>query len=154
MTGTVEISRLRSRIAATLTRAPLPTADPEVQSDFAKYFCVLVTGLLETALTALVLEVAQRRSAPEIARYVERHLDRWTNPNCEKIAQLLGDFSPGWRSSIEGYLVDERKDAVNSLVALRHQIAHGENVGTTLGQVKRYYATVIDVIDFVTKLVR
>src|SRR5207302_300181 len=120
----------------TLARAPDPLADIEVQADFAKYFCILVSGFLENSLIALVLDVAQRRSAPEIALFVERQLDYWTNPNCEKICQLLGDFNPGWRTAVDAYLVDERKAAVNSLVALRHRIAHGESVGTSLAQVK------------------
>src|SRR5688500_17303299 len=105
MTGRNEVGRLRQRLEATLTRAPATTADIEVQSDFAKYFCVLVSGFLENALIALMLDVAQRRSAPEIAAFVERQLNWWTNPNTEKILQLLGDFDPHWRTAAEAYLV-------------------------------------------------
>ena len=141
------------RLEATLSRAPQPTADIETQADFAKYFCVLVSGFFENALVALILDIAQTRSAPEVALFVERNLDYWTNPNCEKIVQLLGNFSSDWRITVEKYLVDERKAAVNSLVALRHKIAHGESVGTSLGQVKAYYANVLDVINFVADLI-
>lgn len=42
---------------------------------------------------------------------------------------------------------------MNSLVALRHKIAHGESVGTSLAQVKAYYATVLEVMTFVADLV-
>lgn len=153
MNGRAQISRLKLRLESTLARAPLTTSDIEVQSDFAKYFCVLVSGFLENALIALVLDVAQKRSAPEIALFVERQLDHWTNPSCGKIVQLFGNFSSDWRIAIEEYLVDERKDAVNSLVALRHKIAHGESVGTSLAQVKSYYNTALDVINFVADLV-
>jgi hypothetical protein len=114
---------------------------------------VLVSGFFENALIALLLDVAQRRSAPEIAFFVERQLDYWTNPNCEKIAQLLGDFSPDWRVAAETYLIDERKAGVNSLVALRHKIVHGESVGTSLAHVKEYYRTALEVVDFVANLV-
>lgn len=152
MNGRNEVSRLRRRLEATLTRAPQPTEDIEVQADFAKYFCVLVSGFFESALIALVLDVAENRSAPEIAQFVERKLDHWTNPTCEKIIQLLGNFSPDWRITAEEYLIDERKAAVNSLVALRHKIAHGESVGTSLTQVKSYYTIVLEVIDFVADL--
>ncbi|WDT73987.1 MAG: HEPN domain-containing protein [Candidatus Manganitrophus sp.] len=136
----------------TLARAPHTTADIEVQSDFAKYFCVLVSGFLENALIEIVLDFAQKRSAPEVALFVERQLDYWTNPNCEKIANLIGSFSPDWRVKVEGYLIDERKAAVNSLVALRHKIAHGESVGTSLSQVKEYYSKVVEVVNFVADL--
>jgi len=153
MIGRSEVARLRLRLDATLARSPSPMTDIEVQSDFAKYFCILVSGFLENALVALVLDVAQKRSAPEIALFVERRLDHWTNPSCEKIIQLLGSFSPDWRTEIENFLVDERKDAVNSLVALRHKIAHGESVGTSLAQVKKYYTTVIEVTSFIADIV-
>jgi hypothetical protein len=153
MNGRHEVTRLQRRLDATLSRAPNPTADIEVQADFAKYFCVLVSGFLENALIALILDVAQRRSAPEIALFVERQLEHWTNPNCEKIIQLLGNFRLTWRDAVEKYLVDERKDAVNSIVALRHKIAHGESVGTSLIQVKGYYNIVLEVIRFVADLV-
>jgi hypothetical protein len=153
MTGRFEVSRLKKRLDTTFTRAPASSADIEVQADFAKYLCVLVSGFLENAVIALVLEVAQKRSAPEIALFVERQLEYWTNPNCDKIITLLGDFSPTWRKHAEDYLVDERRAAVNSLVALRHKIAHGESVGTSLGQIKAYYATVLDVVGFVADLV-
>lgn len=153
MNGRQGVSRLQLRLDATLKRAPHSTTDIEVQADFAKYFCILVSGFLENAIIALVLDVSQRRSAPEVALFVERRLDYWTNPTCEKIFQLLGNFKQDWRIAAEKYLVDERKATVNSLVALRNKIAHGESVGTSLAQVKDYYKTVLDVVSFVADLV-
>jgi hypothetical protein len=153
MTGRLEITRLRRRLDTTLGRAPSATADIEVQADFAKYFVILILGFLENCIVALLLDVAQRRSAPEIAFYVERQLDYWTNPNTERIIQLLGDFSPDWREAALAHLVDERKAALNSLLSLRHKIAHGESVGTSLAQAKAYYTTVLDVVTFLSDLV-
>ena len=153
MNGRFEVDRLRRRLDATFGRAPLPSADIELQADFARYLCILVSGFLENALIALLLDVAERRSAPEVALFVERQLDYWTSPNAEKITQLLGDFSPDWRKASESFLIDERKATVNSLVALRHKIAHGESVGTSLSQVRGYYATALEVIEFVAALV-
>lgn len=154
MNGRAEVSRLQKRLDATLARAPQSTTDVEFQSDFAKYFCVLVSGFFENAIIALVLDFAQKRSAEEVSLFIERQLDNWTNPNCEKILQLLGGFKTAWREEVEKYLADdERKSAVNSLVALRHKIAHGESVGTSLSQVKSYYKIVLDVVNHIADLV-
>lgn len=154
MNGRGQVARLQQRLETTLSRAPSPTTDIEIQSDFAKYFCVLVSGFLENALVALVLDYCERKgSSSEVALFIERQLEYWTNPNTEKINQLLGDFSRDWRLAAEAFLIDERKAAVNSLVALRHKIVHGESVGTSLGQVKDYYSTVLEVVDFVADLV-
>lgn len=152
MNGRAEVSRLRMRLDATFARIPSSSADPEIQADYAKYLCVLVSGFLENAIVTLVLHYVERRSAPEVAAFVERQLDRWTNPNAEKIATLFGSFSPDWRTTLDGYLVDERKDSVNSLVALRHKIAHGESVGTSLSQVRAHYKVILEVVNFLSDL--
>jgi hypothetical protein len=153
MTGRQEVERLRRRLDATLKRAPASSSDIEVQSDFAKYFCVLVSGFLENALIAVILDVAQRKSSPEIQLFVEKRLAHWTNPNAEKVVQLLGEFSADWRLAAEAYLVDQRKATINSLVGLRHQIAHGESVGTSLAQVKDYFTVTVEVVEWVANLV-
>lgn len=147
-----EVSRLRKRLDATFARAPAPNADLESQADFAKYLCVLVSGFFENALVALLLDYAERRSAPEVVSFVDRQLDRWTSPKAEKIIDLFGAFSPDWRDALSDYLVDERKDSINSLVALRHKIAHGESVGTSLSQVRAHYKAILEVVEHVEQL--
>jgi hypothetical protein len=67
--------------------------------------------------------------------------------------QLLAAFNPDWHTRTNDFLQDERKASVNSLVALRHRIAHGESVGTTLSQVKRHFVVAIDVAAFIADLV-
>lgn len=152
MNGRAEVSRLRKRLDATFGRIP-SSIDLELQADYAKYLCVLVSGFFENAIVALVLDYVERRSSPGVMAFVERQLERWTNPNAEKIANLFGAFHIDWRVSLMGYLIDERRDSVNSLVALRHQIAHGGSVGTSLSQIKAHYKTIIEVVDFLADLV-
>jgi hypothetical protein len=50
------------------------------------------------------------------------------------------------------FLVDERKDAVDSVVSLRNSIAHGQSVGITYIRVLRYYEQIQKVIDHVADL--
>jgi hypothetical protein len=149
MKGRAEVSRLKKRLDNVFSRVPAAPLDIELQSDFSRYLCVLVSGFFENAIVALVLDFAQRRSSAEVAAFVESELRYWTNPNTEKICSLLGSFSPDWRKAAEAYLIDERKEGINSLVALRHKIAHGESVSTSLFQVKEYYKTILKVVDFV-----
>ena len=99
MNGRAEVSRLRKRLDATFGRIPPSSADLEVQADYAKYLCVLVSGFFENAIVALVLHYSEKRSAPEITAFIEGQLDRWTNPNSEKIASLFGSFNSDWRTS-------------------------------------------------------
>jgi RiboL-PSP-HEPN len=149
MRGRAEVTRLRKRLDNVFARVPSAQTDIELQSDFSRYLCVLVSGFFENAIVALVVDFTQRKSALEVAAFVESRLEYWTNPNTEKICSLLGSFNSDWRKEAEAYLIDERKESVNSLVALRHKIAHGESVGTSLSQVKAYYQTILQVVDFI-----
>lgn len=153
MNGRGEVARLRMRLDATFGRAPPPTTELEFQADYAKYLCVLVSGFFENAIAALLLDYVQRRSSREVLSYVERQLDYWTNPNVDKIVTLLGAFDAKWRAKAADHLVDARKESVNSLVALRHKIAHGESVGTTLYQVRAHYKIIVEVLDFLADLI-
>ncbi len=153
MSGRREVHRLRTRLDAAFGRAPDASSDPEFQSDFAKYLCVLVSGYFESALCALLLAYAQRKSSPDVASFVERQLGPWTNPKVEKVIDLFGAFSQDWRDDLAAFLVDHRKDSINSLVALRHKIAHGESVGTSISQVRLHYRVINEVVDHVMDLI-
>ena len=140
MSGLVEVSRLKQRLDATFKRAEGVAQDAELQADFARYLCVLVSGYIERAVIELVLEHARQKGAPTLQRFVEQQTTRrFNNPNASRVQELLGSFDPGWRQEMEKFLVDEQKDAVDSIVALRNVIAHGGSVGITYRGVSDYY---------------
>jgi hypothetical protein len=61
-------------------------------------------------------------------------------------------FDSTWGEDLDSYLIDEKKDAIDSVVGLRHKIAHGEYVGVTISRVRDYYAIVAKVVDHVADL--
>ena len=79
MTGRAEVTRLKQRLDATFQRVADIGSDLELQSDFAKYLCVLVSGYLESVVAELVLEHARRSGSPSLQRFVERNTRRFTN---------------------------------------------------------------------------
>jgi hypothetical protein len=152
MTGRGEVQRLQSKLDATFERAKTAIADIEVQSDLARHLCVLVSGFLEQAVIELTMEHTRRSASPRVQRHVERRLRRFTSANSERLLGLLATFDPEWRSSLFGYLVDERKAAVDSVIALRHRIAHGHSEPVTLGRVEGYYVQVKRVVTRIAEL--
>jgi hypothetical protein len=152
MTGRAKVASERQRLDATFQRAIKVGADAELLSDFAKYLCVLVSGFLEQAIIELLLEHVRNQSQPSVLRHVNGRLRQFTTANAQRIQDILGSFDPDWRQDLGGYLVDERKAAVDSVVNLRHTIAHGQYVGVTLAGVKAYYAQVKDVVDHIADL--
>src|ERR1019366_2602885 len=103
MTGRAEVRRRETRLDATFQRVKSlgPNVDLEVQSDFARYLCVLVAGYLEKAVAELVLEHARRCGGPTLQRYVETSTKRFTNAKSEKLKTLLGGFDSYWRNRLE-----------------------------------------------------
>ena len=152
MTGRAEVNRLRQILEGTFDRAMSIGPDPELQSDFARYLCILVSGFLEKAVAELVLEHARRHSQASIQRFVEYRSRRITNINAQRLQELLGTFDPVWQSDLEKFLVDERKAAVDSIVSLRNLISHGQSVGVTFVRVKEYYEHVREVLEHVADL--
>lgn len=152
MTGRAEVGRQRQKLDATFKRAASIGGDAELLSDFARYLCVLVSGFLEQAVIELVLEHVRTHSDSSIQRHVERRLRRFTTAKAQRIIELLGSFDSDWRINLESYLIDERKDAVNSVVDLRKTISHGRSTTVTMVRVRDYYIQVKDVVEHIADL--
>jgi hypothetical protein len=152
MTGKAEIDRQKKRLDASFDRVSRVVTDAEILSDFARYFCVLVAGFLEQAMIEVALEHVRTHSQDSVQRYVDGRLRRFTSANSQHIIELLGSFDPDWRVDLEQYIVDEYKDAINSVVTLRHTVAHGRYAGVTMAGVKHYYERVKNVIEHVVNL--
>ena len=133
----------QSRINAVFARAAGVT-DIQTQADMSRYLCVLVSGFMERATRHVYGEYAHARSSPQVARYVERQLEGFMNANASKLCQVTGAFDGQWGKALDDYLAGQRKDALDSIIANRHQIAHGRDVGLTYIRMKSYYDEVKD----------
>lgn len=150
MIGRAAIHSHRQRIDAAFARsATIASVDAELSADHAKYLCILVSGFIEKSLAEIVLEHARRVSAPSVQKFVETNTARFTNANSKKVLELLGSFDSDWRYKVEQVLVDQYKDAFDSVVGLRHQIAHGHSVGVTYARIKQYFVAIAEIIDFI-----
>jgi hypothetical protein len=152
MTGRAEVARLKQRLDAAFERAAGVGTDLELQSDLARYLCVLVSGFLETATSELVLAHARTHGAKSLQRFVDQRTKSFTNANSQKLTNLLGDFDPDWRVALEEFIVDDLKDAVDSVVDLRNKIAHGQSVGVTYKTISDYYSRVQRVVERIAEI--
>jgi hypothetical protein len=152
MTGRAQVRQEKQRLDSTFKRVSGVMGDAELSSDFARYLCVLVSGFLEQAVIELLLEHVRLRSHESIQRHLGHRLRRFTTANAKNITELLGSFDLDWQKDLEAYLVDERKDAVDSVISLRHTVSHGRFAGVTMVRVQRYYDRVKEVVDHVADL--
>lgn len=126
--------------------------DLELQAHWSRYLCVLVSGFIEVAVKEILGDYAARRSSPEISNYVSRRLLRETNLKMNKIIDLLSQFNRDWGEELERQTRGELKDAIDSIVANRHQIAHGKDTGVSFLQVKGWYEKTVDVVDIIKRM--
>ena len=152
MTTDTEIVTLRKRLDATFERASTVGPDSELQSDFARYLCVLVSGYIERAVVHIILEHVRESESPTLERFVTRRTRRIGSAYIDRIRGLLNDFDEGWKKEFNRSLPDEERDAVNSIVDQRNEIAHGGSVDITYLRIKEYYQRAQRVIDRVAEV--
>jgi len=144
-----DVRRQRERLNYLFKQISAIGGDIELQSHWAKYLCVLVAGFLETSIRAIYGYHAQVNASPKVANFVEVRLRRIQNMNMEAILQLTRSFSPEWADQLEKETEGERKDAIDSILANRHLIAHGESVEITYSRIERYYERAVEVLELI-----
>ena len=153
--GSTEVIRLRSSLKGAFTRAKnLRAVDAEIQSDLARYLCVLVLGFVETAVAELAIEHCRSRSASSVLKYASAQLDRLQNLKAQKLVQVIGSFEKKWSSELSMFMDGDRKDALDSVVDLRNKIAHGESVSLSLGRIIQYHEKIDEIIVYIEKLLK
>jgi hypothetical protein len=135
-------------------------SDPKDQSEWSKYLCVLVSGFIEESVRVLLEQHCKACAALKIQNFVISKLGDLTNCKTNKINSVLCQFSPDWaREFMEGIgeksrVADEIKNSVDSVIANRHQIAHGKSVGMTYATISKHYKSVKIAIKVLEDVIR
>jgi len=125
--------------------------DVQVQSEIAKYICVLSFGFIEISLRDIICQYCSVRAQPPIVEFVDQKVLRDMSLRQERIWEMIGSLDQEKREYLEKNIDDKLKDDVQSIVNNRHQIAHGENPGLSLDRMKRYHKGACEFISQVAK---
>jgi hypothetical protein len=139
----------KARVDAVFALAKKQRLDEEAMSHWARYLCVLTSGYVEVSLRAILADYVAARAHPDILNYVESRLEGVTNLNEERVYQLLTAFRPEWGEIFRRLRSDEQKDALDSVVANRNQLAHGRSVGLTLARMTEYFQEIASALDLI-----
>ncbi len=150
--NTLEAVRYKQRLDNLFKQISAFSENIELQSQWARYLCVLTSGFLETSICAIYNRLAGQSASPYVANFVKSQLGGFQNPKMGKILELTGAFNPQWANELETATEGELKDAVDSIVANKNHIAHGRDVGITYTRIKNYYEEAIKVVDLIEKL--
>lgn len=121
-----------------------------MRSHWAKYLCVLSAGFLENAIEEVYGDFVRNASSKPVADYTTSILSKIQNPNSTKFIETARSFKQEWATALESYVNDNgRREAINSIMKNRHEIAHGKYSGITIVQIKQYLDKAVEVIEFI-----
>ena len=121
---------------------------------YAKYLCVLVSGLLERSVETLLYDYALRTAAPQVSEYVSSTLQRVGIIDEESLLALIGRFSEDWKAELRDFLTPERSSALNSIRGNRNNIAHGRDSSLTYHDISNYYESAKETIRYLEALLK
>lgn len=127
--------------------------DEEAKSNLSRYLCILTSGYIEESIRLLIRDYTATKASPKILNHINLTTKNQTNFNCEKIEAFLSSFDSKWRDDFENSLTFEERDAINSVIANRHLIAHGQNVGISYINVKSWYKAVKNSIEKIQRII-
>lgn len=120
-----------------------------VQAVYASYLCVRVAGYLESCLKEEITQFIDKKCPPHIKSYIAKSLQNTTNLTRKKIRESLKSFCDDWCEYFEGNITEEQTQSIGSIYDNRNSIAHGQNSGITLSQIKKHYANIEQVVEII-----
>ena len=126
------------------------TRDLEMLAHWGKYACVLTSGFVENVVRLTYGDFIQRTSSSRTAQSARRHIEGVQNPKHSKLIEIAGYFDKSWATDLGTYLGENfRKEAIDAIMANRHQIVHGRNSGITLARVDQYLSRTVEFAEFI-----
>jgi hypothetical protein len=116
------------------------SGDAELQAFLASYLVVMISGCYEDCVEHLVAERAAKAGDKEVEAFVRDCVDKqFRNPKFDAIKDLIGQYSPAYKQSLDKKVNDKARAAIGSIVTHRNSIAHGKNASVTLGDVEQFH---------------
>lgn len=160
-----KIKQLISRVDKLIEKSE-SLRDDEDKSEWAKYLCILISGILEVSIKELTRNFTDKKANPKIKNFVEYKIKDITNCRISKISTILASFDnkndKSWKELFKQKLnelgIEEEKkigDHINSLISQRNIIAHG-NTGSniTMTNIREYYLSVLKVVEILHEVIK
>jgi len=100
---------------------------------------------VELAVEEILIEHTESRAAPTVTKYVSGSVKR-NNLNTERLLTTVGRFDGEWRKELESYTKGERKNALDSVLSHRNNIAHGDPSDITYHRLAVYYESIKEIV--------
>ena len=130
--------------------------DVEVKSSLVKLLCVRTSGLLEVFLKTRISEYSKGKVPKEINHFLTQKFKDITNLKSTKFNDVLASFSSEWSSAYMTFLNENEqiKSSLDSIIAQRHSIAHGQRCGIAARSMLQYYGDILSLVRFLECIIR
>lgn len=146
-----ELNRQLQRIDALLRRVlEASGSNVELSSHWAKYLCVLAAGFLENAIQDVYSRFVRLSASEPVQAYAISRLDEIKNPKTRRFIEVASSFRRSWGEELGQFVAEDgRREAIDSIMQNRHQIAHGGDSGITVARVRDYLDKSVQVVEFI-----
>jgi hypothetical protein len=148
-----EISVQLQRLDSLIKRSEEATdQNIELQSEWARYICVLAAGLLENSIKEIYLTFARNNVSAPVANFVSSSISPIRSPKTDRFLRMAAAFSDVWSGELELYVNQKgRGEAIDTIMLNRHLIAHGryQESRISLAQIKEYLGKATEVLVFI-----
>lgn len=124
------------------------------KAHLTRYLCVRTSGFLEVVTRYLIADLCDGTSPQTINNYVQRRSKYITNLSFSKIIDLLSEFSPDWATEFSNRISDQQKASLNSVVANRNSISHGNQDNTSFREMCQYFSDIKEVVAILKTIVK
>ena len=113
------------------------------------YSVIKASGSIEVVFKQIIYDYLTREAGEKTATYIEKMiLDSSCNPNTGNMSNLLQNISSEWKEQFDALVKESgKKSKINSLVQLRNDFAHGDNITVSIDTVISYFDAAKDILN-------
>ena len=119
------------------------------------YSVIKASGSIEVVFKQIIYDYLTREAGEKTATYIEKMiLDSSCNPNTGNMSNLLQNISSEWKEQFDAFVKESgKKSKINSLVQLRNDFAHGDNITVSIDTVISYFDAAKDILNILDTVV-
>lgn len=112
------------------------------------YSVIKSSGSIEVVFKQIIYDYLTNGVEEKTATYLEKMiLDSSCNPNTGNMSNMLQNICVEWKKRFDTEVKSSgKKDKINSLVQLRNDFAHGDNITVSIDTVITYYEAAKEIL--------
>lgn len=130
--------RIEAAIDTMLATARSRDVSEQGRAHIAELLTVWASGYLEATCREVLKDYTTKRAHENVTAYVCWHLERFRNVRVEGILQLVGHFDKDAAGRLRQFADGRIQECVNSIVGIRHKVAHGRSAEVSIARITEY----------------